>query len=356
VIKTWEIPDVEKKKFIEFLDEMALGRVNKGKKIGENRLCKYISMLRVPFEFWNKSMTTLTLQDVKNFEQDFSSGKIKTKNGEEFADSSKVDTRKALRIYLRWRLGTDRANKLVDWLDTRTQVKTPEFLREEEIELLYRSCRNAKERFLIAVLFDAGCRAEEFLNIRYEDVFTPKDSSNFVKVALKEEYSKTKGRTISLYWKHSVEAVRDYLDERKFRGIKSTEQVYEGTYDKARQFIRRLGLKVLNKPIHFHLFRHSSATYYASRLNRQQLCIRYGWAFSSNMPDVYISRAGMEDKELDERMAGTKIEKIQEDFLKKEQEMKIEMGELRERLDGQESFNKQILENMKKFNQTLNKK
>jgi len=41
------------------------------------------------------------------------------------------------------------------------------------------------------------------------------------------------------------------------------------------------------------MLRHSSATYWALKMNRYQLCAKYGWAFSSNMPDRYIERKGI---------------------------------------------------------------
>ena len=41
------------------------------------------------------------------------------------------------------------------------------------------------------------------------------------------------------------------------------------------------------------MLRHSSATYWAPKMNRYQLCAKYGWAFSSNMPDRYIERKGI---------------------------------------------------------------
>jgi len=332
LIDGWNIPNEEKVKFREFLDESQLGRVNKGKKISENRLCKYISMIKVPFEYWNKECDKLTMNDIEKFEKGLATDTIKKINGKPFADTSKTDVRKIIKIYMRWRIGENKALELVGWLDTRDVKQTPDFLTEEEVELLYRSCRTAEQRYLVSILFDTGARAEEFLNIRYEDIFMPKESTNFIKIALKEEYSKTKGRTISLYWKYSIEAVRDYLRERREDGINSNEQVFKGGYDQARNFLRRLALKVLNKPVRFHLFRHSSATYYASKMNRQQLCIRYGWAFSSDMPDTYIARAGMEDKELDERMSGTEIQKTKDEMIRKEQEWKIKQEENEERI------------------------
>ena len=75
-----------------------------------------------------------------------------------------------LRIFLRWRLGAAKAEELAGWLDVRSRLRTPNFLTEAEVETLYRACRDARQRFLIAVLFDTGGRAEEFHNIRFEDV------------------------------------------------------------------------------------------------------------------------------------------------------------------------------------------
>ena len=160
----------------------------------------------------------------------------------------------------------------------------------------------------------------------------PDKNENYVKIILKEEYSKTKGRTISLYWKHSLEAIKDFLNERIREGIKSKEQVFNKTYDAMRMFLFRLGKKVLNKEVYPHLFRHSSATYYATKLNRQELCYRYGWAFSSDMPDVYISRAGMESKELDEKFKSTELEDLQKKFEKDKFEKDLEIEELQKKL------------------------
>ncbi len=231
--------------------------------------------------------------------------------------------RRALKVYLKWKLGAQKAAELVDWLDTRNITKTPDYLKEADVEKLYKACKCAEERFLIAVLFDAGARASEFHNIRYEDVFFPQDDKGYVKITLKEEYSKTKGRTVSLFWKHSKEAVQDYLKEREREGIKTKDAVFKGSYNAARFFLHRLGKKILGRSIHYHLFRHSSATYYADKMNRQQLCIRYGWAFSSDMPDIYISRAGVESAELDQKFANAESASVKDLLAKAEQREKL---------------------------------
>ncbi len=319
----WKISSEDKKSLLRFLEDLELGKVNKGRKISETRQIKYLDLLKTPLEYFEKTTSKLTLKDMEGFEKALSSDSLKSRRGLPYFQATKVDIRKALKIYLRWKLGPEKSIKLTGWLDTRAVVKTPDFLKESEIEKLFHACKSAEERFLIAMLFDTGARATEFHNIRYEDVQLPEGQNNMVKIVLKQEYSKTKGRTISLYWKHSTGAVKEYLQERVRDGIRSNEAVFKNSYTAARLFLRRLGQKVLGRPIHYHLFRHSSATYYADKMNRQQLCIRYGWAFSGNMVDVYISRVGMDSKELDEKFTYTEIETLREALAKKDESDKM---------------------------------
>src|ERR1043166_1187855 len=322
-IEKWRLPASVRQELRDFLHDMAIGKVNRGLRISDRRQLKVLETLRIPLEFFHKPTTRLTPKDVEAFEQGLGLGQFVSRfSGEPYAESTRADIRKVLKMFLRWRLGEARALALAGWLDTRCRPKTPEFLKEQEIEQLYRACGSPAQRFLIAVLFDAGARAEEFHNIRLEDVQLPEGKENFVRITLKEEYSKSMGRTISLYWPASAEAVGDYLRQRLQQGLRSGDPVFDLSYPAARKFLQRVGRRVLNRRVHYPLFRHSSATYYATRLNRQELCYRYGWRFSSNMPDVYISRAGMESKELDEKFTNTELSALKDEFAKMEQQAK----------------------------------
>lgn len=312
LIKSWRVPDSTKKEIREFIDKAKLGQVNEGKMLTNATISKYLSTLRKTLEMINKPTSKITKGDIEKLDK-----KMVKKNLKSISNY-----RMDLKVFLKWKLGVEKEGKLSGWLDTKRKKKTPDYLKEQEVELLYKNSKNFSERFLIAVLFDTGARAEEFLNIRYEDIQLPSKNQNFVKIALKEEYSKTKGRTVSLYWKHSLEAVRGYLDERMKEGMSSNTPVFNRRYDALRMFLFRLGKKVLHKEIYPHLFRHSSATHYATKLNRQELCYRYGWRFSSDMPDVYISRAGMESKELDEKFKSTVLEDVQNKYDRLSQEFK----------------------------------
>jgi len=211
----WQVPQTVQSEIRRFLDDLGLGKVNRGKKVPPTRQLKYLQALRSPLEFFNKTTLRLSLRDIENFERALSSGKLCNRfNGKPYAHSTQVDMRMLLKIFLRWRLGPTKAAALAGWLDTRYRPTTPDFLSETEIERLYKKCRDSQQRFLIAVLFDSGARAEEFHNVRFEDIYLPTEKESFVKIAFKQEYSKTLGRTIALFWKFSQEAVKDYLAER----------------------------------------------------------------------------------------------------------------------------------------------
>jgi hypothetical protein len=75
---------------------------------------------------------------------------------------------------------------------------------------------------------------------------------------------------------------------------KNTEaQLFPVKYTWFANRLDTLAQQAIRKKVHPHMLRHSSATYWASKLNRYQLCAKYGWAFSSDMPDRYIKRKGI---------------------------------------------------------------
>ena len=311
----WKVHAATRAEVRRFCEELALGKVNRGRTISGSRQSKYLDVLKVPLEFFNKPTIRLSVKDIERFEKALSTDQIQSRlKHTPYSHATKVDIRKALKIYLRWRLGEAKAVRLAGWIDTRVQFKTPDFLKEKEVDRLYRKCRTPEQRFIVAVLFDSGARAQEFLNIRFEDIRLPEGKENFVSLTLKQEYSKTNGRAISLYWGHSLDAVKDYLNERVAAGLQSSDPVYCGTYDAMRMFLARLGRSVLGRHVHPHLLRHTSATFYANKLNRQELCYRFGWRFSSDMPDIYISRAGMETLELDEKFTQTELSTLKDDL------------------------------------------
>ena len=85
------------------------------------------------------------------------------------------------------------------------------------------------------------------------------------------------------------------------------------TYGAIRMYLNRAGKRVLNKRVTPHMLRHSSATFYANKLNRYQLCYRYGWAFSSRMVDRYLDREGILEESTAIKVREDEISKANKD-------------------------------------------
>lgn len=353
-LENWDTSKENREDIKLFLRDLGLGKVNRGFKITDSRQLRYLDALKPVFLYLKKSLNELALKDMEELDLALSKDEIKRFDGKPYLEDTKKHIKKLFKIYLKWKFKDNPAKfaELTSWLDTRTtHIKTPEYMPEDEVVMLFKACKSNEERFLIAILFDIGARAEEFHNIRFEDILAPTESHNYYRITLKEEYSKTKGRTVGLYWKHSTDAIKDYLAERKKQGVKQTDAVFNNTYDAVRMFLARLGKKILNKRVHCHLFRHSSATYYANKLNRQELCYRYGWAFSSDMPDVYISRSGMVERQVEEKFTKTDLEELNQKILKQEQGFKL----LQEKFETSEKQNKLVSEKIEGFLNILKK-
>ena len=53
-ISKWNMPRAEKTALLRFLDDLALGKVNRGKRITELRQWKYVDVLKPALEFFGK--------------------------------------------------------------------------------------------------------------------------------------------------------------------------------------------------------------------------------------------------------------------------------------------------------------
>ena len=355
-VKKWKIPVSEKKNVVEFIREFISGRVT-GRRPNLSTARSILTMLRTSLESLNKESSQLTQEDIITYSDDLAQDKIKKniqgqhkKGDKPYKEAVKLRVKYSLAVYLKWLL-KEKSASFVQVLKIKPQIKQPsvDFLSEEEVKKLLNACKNDEERFLVGILFDSGLRAEEFYNIRKEDIEMPKENG-YYRVHIKTEYSKTQGRTISLTWYQSYDLVKNYLQQRVMEGIKMGEPVFNMKYRTAREFLYRLGQRTLGRRLYFHLFRHSSATYYASKINRQQLCIRYGWAFSSDMPDTYISRSGVDMKDVEEKFEGIERVKLKEE----NDRLKTDLGILRDKLDQEMGALRSELEERKKFDPLLN--
>ena len=340
-VNDWRVSEKEKEFVHNFIKDYENGKITN--RIGNNieaSIERNLDYLKFALQEINKDKPIK--QDIEKFFSDLLKDKIKSfnkktskYNGKPYSIRGKKAIIDCLSKYLKW--------KFPDKLELLTPLKIridskksePEFLTLDEIDKLYKYAPNPKTKCFIAGIFSSGARAEEFLNIRYSDVEMPKDKENFVKIRIRNGFSKTEGRTISLYYKNCLEAFREYLNQLKNEGIKPDEPIFKN-YWYWKNWLIVFGNRVLKKSLHFHLFRHTSATWLADRMNRQQLCIYFGWKFSSPMPDVYINRNGVSMKEIDNKFTSTELEELKNKLEKESYEKNLEIEQQNKKLEDQE--------------------
>jgi len=328
-ISNWKISSKEKEKVRAFVKEYENGRITG--RIGTNSkvlIERLLDYLKASLESVNKDNPAK--KDIEDFFSDILKDKIKSfnkKSGRYNLKPYSLRTKQAIfsafAKYLKWRFPNKPELKAILDIDIKAKKKDPPSMTLAEIDKLYNGCKNAEERYFIAVLFSSGARAEEFQNIRFSDIELPKGDESFAKIRLRSEFTKTEGRTNSLYYKHALEAVREYLEQRKQEGVKPEEPIFSQDYWRQKYWLMNLGKRVLGKHVTYHLFRHTCATWLADRLNRQQLCIFFGWKFSSPMPDVYIARKGISMKEIDTKFQATEMEELKSKLSKQGDEIKL---------------------------------
>jgi len=357
-VSRWKISTEDKKLIPNYVRDLELG-IGTGHIIVPGTVLTYLTNLRTPLEFFKKPVSKLTPKDTEKLHEALLKNTIlwpkkKKINGimkeslEPYAKSSKTKIRDSAISYINWRLG-EKADQLTKVLKIKDKqiLSTPDYLSEQENEKLFNAATTTELKFFFAVMFDLGARCEEFHNIRFEDIHLPKKDENFVRITIKQEYSKTEGRTVSLYWKHSLKAVTDYVEERRREGVTDLEPIFKTKCKTMRRFLKEFGDKILGKNLYYHLFRHSSATHYANHLDRHEICYRYGWKYRSPMPDRYINREGAQNKKLDVKFEKTKMGELQEHIDKIEYQSKLkdeDVKQLKEQVIQMVAENKNMAE------------
>jgi integrase len=289
-----------KELILKFFWDCKIGKTVKGrakKKIENRRILKYLYGLKKLSGWLGKAFDEVSQEEMERLVSNLEENVYKKEEGN-YSEQTKIDFKKTLKKFYKW-LGQ---SELVEFMDMSIKEQDVPAITREEAEQLVNSTPSMKMKAVIMVLFDGGARAEEFLNLRIKDL-TKKKQDNI-------RFSKTFSRTIPLPL--CTKYLNDWLSEHPEKDNPEA-QLFPLTYPSLRQRLRKLSKKVLKKNLTPHTLRHSSATYWAPKLNRYQLCAKYGWAFSSDMPDRYIKRKGIIFDEIAEKGDTEKTNKAEKE-------------------------------------------
>jgi len=301
---------------LEYLHDCELGKVIKHiakKKMDAITRCKHLSHIDRISRIIKKPFVKLSQADLEKFILDLERGKYKrSMDNKPLAQATIVTYKEIFRKFIMW-MNAVKGTKLdVSFIDTYRKDTEIPALSREEVELLMERCSNIRDRFIVKFLFDSGARIEEFLNIKWSDLTWDKELNCYM---VRIRVSKTKPRTISLQLStKEIEDYRKYLEESGM--FKVDNFLIDMNYDAIRIMLTRLGKRILGKRVTPHVFRHSSATYYANKIAYFPFCYRYGWSFNSDQPQRYIDRNGIQEKETAKIIKNDEIGKYKEESQK----------------------------------------
>jgi len=250
--------------------------------IKAGRVQKYAYILRKVAEWLGKDFDKATEDDLKRV--------VAMINTSSFTEWTKYDYKRSIKKFFRW-LGRE---ELISWLrcsDVKNRKLPEEILTEEDIKKMIDAARTPRDRAVISVLYESGCRAGEFLSMRIKNVSFDRYGAVIV------VHGKTGYRRIRLV--SSVPYLAEWLNSHPFRENPeawlwiSLNNFRRLPYNSLRTVLRVIAEKAgVKKKVNPHAFRHARATHLANFLTEAQMKEFFGWVQDSDMASVYVHLSG----------------------------------------------------------------
>jgi len=256
------------------------------------------------------------------------------------SNQTEKDYRIAIKVFYKWLKKDDPqadvCPELVDWLSStlkghKNLPNPQDMLSPKDIHDLIKQTSNPRDAVLVSVLWETGARIGEILALKIQDL--DMEYTNGVRVTIQSE--KNSGhylnRTIPLYT--SYDYLKKWLNNHPFRQEEDFEEypLFTNVHQQKNSPRPRMEYRVvlhqlkkakkqadLSKPVNPHNFRHSRATYLATKLTEAELRKWFGWTRNSDQPGRYVHLAN-EDLE----NALTKIHKDIDNSKSREKSIEI---------------------------------
>ena len=217
-----------------------------------------------------------------------------------YSEYTKYDFRVILKMFYKWLEGNDETfPKKITWLKKSMKNlshKLPEeLITEEEVLKLAETAVNPRDKTLIMVLYETGCRIGELVSLQMKNVSFDQYG------AVLRVTGKTGDRRVRII--SSAPILASWLNAHprakdpdawlwfQYKNNKKTDKcLRHGTvYATLKKIAKRAGIQ---KNIYPHLFRHSRATSLANKLTESQMKEHFGWVQGSDMAATYVHLSG----------------------------------------------------------------
>lgn len=273
---------------------VAFSKVRLAKGSSHGRVAKVVYCMRFWAIWLGKQFSQTTKEDLISVVGELESNP-------KYAEYTKYDFKIVLKMFYKWLLGNDEEfPKEIKWLKPNIKNEShklpEELLSEDDVLKIANTAENLRDKALVLVLYEAGCRIGELLSLKMKNVqfdqygavlrVTGKTGDRRVRIISSAPmlaswiniHPKAKDSDAMLW--HSSWG-------KKHNGVKclSHGTVYE--------LIRELAVKAgIKKKVHPHLFRHSRATALAGKLTEAQMKEYFGWVQGSDMAATYVHLSG----------------------------------------------------------------
>jgi site-specific recombinase XerD len=246
---------------------------------------QWLSNLRVVFYlnwFWNiatlatSNSDEMSKEDVQRLV--IALRESRKRNGEPVSQRTIIDHLVAIKRFWKWLIGTE--NEFppeVKWIKANSRgnsLKLPEELpNADDVEKLIDASTNARDKVLIAVLYDSGCRIGELLTLRIKNVEFDDHG------AVLHMNGKTGQRRVRII--HSVLRLQTWLEEHPLRSspeapvfcsLSNGNRGAQLNYEPVSRMLRKLRQRVgVTKRVNPQIFRHARATLFAQHLTDAHL-------------------------------------------------------------------------------------
>lgn len=208
-----------------------------------------------------------------------------------------------IRKFFKWVYQSDSYPDVVKWIKLKRQRtrKLPEdMLTLQEVRALVDAADNPRDRALVSILYESGCRLSEVTNILQKDVKIDQYGAIIVvngKTGMRRIRLIDSAPDLTLWLNnHPLKGDNNPLfNDRRFR-LQSLGQ--DGVQKVLQALTKRAGI---TKHVHPHLLRHTRLTALAKDFTESELKIMAGWSGDSRMAGIYVhlSGADIERKQLE---------------------------------------------------------
>ncbi len=252
------------------------------------RVEKYVGHLKCLASLFKKDFADATKADIETL--------VRTIQQSGYSEWTKQDLKLTIKKFYRWLRGVNEDPQETAWIKLSRRNcnnRLPdELLTEEDISRLIEACHDPRDRALVSILYETGCRIGEIASMRIKHVLPHIHGFRII------VSGKTGTRRLLIIT--SAPYMTDWLNihpkksqPQEYLWVSKDYRASRLSYKRIRDILdaaaKRAGIK---KRINPHSFRHSRATHLANHLTEAQMNEVFGWTQGSNMPSIYVHLSG----------------------------------------------------------------